>query len=152
VIRRIVPLAACLVLAYVFLRAGIPKIIDPAGFSLAVYRFQLAPYSLVNATAIYLPWLEVIAAILILWPRSRDAASLLITILLVIFIVALISALVRGLDVSCGCFTTNPDAHKLGIRNIIFDIFLLIIALVTFVMSIKTRSTPYGESTTLYGR
>lgn len=151
-IRRLILIVPCLVLAYVFFRAGIPKIIAPAGFSLAVYRFQLAPYSLVNATAIYLPWLEVIVAMLILWPRTRDAASLVITVLLLIFTAALISALARGLDVACGCFTTDPDAHEVGVRNIVRNVGLLAVAIFTFVMSIKTRKAPYGESTIQYGR
>ena len=138
--RYILPTAS-LVLAIVFLAAGIPKIFSPGEFSLAIYRFQLVPYSIVNIMAIYLPWIEVSSGILILLPYTRDAAALIITILLFIFTTSLISALIRGLDITCGCFTLNPDAYQIGIHNIVRNICLFAIAVFILVISRKARQS-----------
>ena len=149
--RRYLLLVACLYLAYVFIDAGIPKIKDPAAFARIIYNYQLAPSAWINLAAIYLPWLEIALGLFILWPRSRDAAALIVTVLLLVFTAAIISALARVLNISCGCFTTDPDANKAGIQNVARNVGFIAVAVFVLVMSFKTRSTPYGESTTLYG-
>lgn len=120
---------AALLLAIVFTAAAIPKLSDPAGFALAIHRYHLAPDGLINLMAIYLPWLEVIAALALLWPRTRAAGAWLITLMLILFTVALTSALARGLDVACGCFTTNPEAAHAGVVNVVRNLGLLLAAL-----------------------
>src|SRR6056297_2081821 len=73
------------ILAAVFLAAAVPKILDPHGFALAVFRYRLLPYSLVNVAALVVPWSEALAAVVLLaWPRLRPAALLLLTALLLV--------------------------------------------------------------------
>jgi hypothetical protein len=112
---RWVVLAATVAVAAVFVRAGLPKIADPAGFALAVYRYQMLPDSWVNLTALYLPWLEVVAAVvLLLIPRLRGAAALLILGLLLLFTTLIAVNLYRGIDVACGCFSVDPEVGHFG--------------------------------------
>jgi len=54
--------------------------------------------------AVYLPWLEVITALALFTQRLRLGAITLLSGLTVLFLGALISAWVRGLDIACGCF------------------------------------------------
>ena len=54
-------LAARLYLAHVFLFACWFKIIDPAAFALSVATYQLLPLSLINVTALVMPWAELLA-------------------------------------------------------------------------------------------
>jgi hypothetical protein len=42
--------------------------------------------------------------------------------LLLVFSVAIFQALVRGLDISCGCFTTNPAAERMTLWTLVWDL------------------------------
>jgi uncharacterized membrane protein YphA (DoxX/SURF4 family) len=91
-------------LAIIFFYAGIEKIINPRDVAIAIYNYQLLPDCTINLSAIFLPWLEVlIAASLIIGIYTRGA-SMLSALLFLIFATALTINLVRGLDISCGCF------------------------------------------------
>ena len=76
-----------LILAGFFLRACIPKIIDSHDFALAVFRYQMLPYNLVNIAAVFLPWTELVASLFLLFGklRWRCAGLALITGMLLLF-------------------------------------------------------------------
>jgi hypothetical protein len=38
------------------------------------------------------------------------------------FTILIVSALIRGLDISCGCFTQDPNAEKIGYRKILENV------------------------------
>jgi uncharacterized membrane protein YphA (DoxX/SURF4 family) len=105
--RPVIPIFALicrLTLAIIFFYAGIEKILQPQEFAVAIYNYQLLPDCTINLSAIFLPWLEVlIAASLVIGIYTRGAA-LLSSLLFLIFAMALTINLVRGLDISCGCF------------------------------------------------
>lgn len=124
-----VALLCRLLLAAVFLVAAVPKILAPHEFALAVFRYQLVPYPLVNLMGIYLPWLEFVAGLAILTPRFREAAAAILLGLLAIFTTAITINLVRGIDVSCGCFTVDPDAGPLNWWEVVRDVALMAAAL-----------------------
>jgi hypothetical protein len=97
--------AACLLVAAVFLLASVPKILNPAAFASAVYQMNLLPTILVNPVAIYLPWIEFVAACaLVILPPARRGALALLGFLLAAFTLALMVNFVRGTAMSCGCF------------------------------------------------
>jgi putative oxidoreductase len=62
--------------------------------------------------ALYLPWLELLCAAAVLTRRYERGALLLLAGWGGIFTVALASAWLRGLDISCGCFghSASPTA------------------------------------------
>jgi putative oxidoreductase len=96
-------------LSAVFLWAGTSKAPDPSAFALAIERYRLLPWPICAALALYLPWLEILAA-LGLWRRStRVGACLILFGLSVLFFGALASAFIRGLDISCGCFGESHE-------------------------------------------
>lgn len=116
----------CLVMAGVFLRAGLPKALNPEEFAVAVYRYQFLPDPLINVVALFVPWLEIVcAAALLTLPGLRKGAAWLVALMLIAFTVLLISAVLRGIDASCGCFSLNPDARDLGWRNVIRNLVFL---------------------------
>lgn len=91
-------------LAGIFIASAAPKVWNPGGFAAAVSAYKMLPNMIVNPLAVYLPWLELLAAVLLLFARSmRDAAILILTGLLLIYTVAVVVALARGLDIDCGC-------------------------------------------------
>lgn len=114
---------------FVFIYASVTKISDPEGFAQAIYNYKLLPLFLVNILAIILPWIELTTGILLLFGVSVKENSVILNGLLVIFIVAIIISLFRGLDINCGCFGT-VDGAKVGLQKILENIGLLILGFV----------------------
>jgi uncharacterized membrane protein YphA (DoxX/SURF4 family) len=105
--RPFIPLLALicrLTLAIIFFYAGIEKIIDPGDFAVAIYNYQLLPDCAINLSAIYLPWLEVLIAASLITGIFIRGAALISALLFLTFATALTINLVRGLNLSCGCF------------------------------------------------
>ena len=97
-----------LILAAVYIYAGLIKGLDPVKFAGQVANYQLLPYAwnyLVSAT---LPYLELLCGALLLLNMRVRPAVLILFVLNLVFMLALGSLIVRGIDIDCGCF--NPDA------------------------------------------
>jgi putative oxidoreductase len=112
-------------LAAFFLYAGVMKAWDPQEFGLEIARYRMVPQNLINLMAITLPWIEIVAGVLLvagLWAR---AAALACVGMNVVFIAAIISALHRGLDISCGCFGGGAEASKLSQATLWRDLLFL---------------------------
>ncbi len=125
---KIAVILSKLVLAAIFLLASVPKIIAPDEFAVAVFRYQLLPDAAVNLVAIFLPWVELVAAITILIPRTSAAAAAIIFGLLAVFTAAISIDLVRGIDISCGCFTLDANAGPIGWWEVVRDVAFLTMA------------------------
>lgn len=119
-------------LAGVFVAAAFHKVIDPAGFAVSVHRFDLLPDVMIHPMAILLPWLEITAGMTLLFARSwRQAATWLLFCLMLIFTMAAASAKWRGLNIDCGCFSSespSPIGWWLFVRNGILISAILILA------------------------
>jgi uncharacterized membrane protein YphA (DoxX/SURF4 family) len=88
----------------VFVYASLDKIADPAGFARIVYQWQLVGPVLSNLVAVTLPWIELVAGLLLIAGVWRRDAAAILGVLLVVFIVAASIVLVQGTDVdNCGC-------------------------------------------------
>ena len=92
-------------LGALFLVAGALKWRDPAGFAQEIANYHLLP-ALAPYLAVVLPAIEITAGLALLaaplsWRRAAAAALVLVT---AAFTVAVVSAVARGLDISCGCF------------------------------------------------
>jgi putative oxidoreductase len=87
-----------------FVLAGAAKAYDPGTFATEIQRYNLIPWTSGAIAAVYLPWLEILAGVLLILRRFERGALLLITCLLFVFTFALASATFRGLGIDCGCF------------------------------------------------
>jgi uncharacterized membrane protein YphA (DoxX/SURF4 family) len=117
-----------LLLGGVFVAAGFVKIIDPAGFAVDVANYRLLPHATVNLVAITLPWVELIAGGFLMFGKWPRASAALIALMMAVFIVAIASAVLRGLDVRCGCFGT-VEGRKIGVTTFLQDGALFLMAL-----------------------
>ena len=115
-----------LFLGFVFIYAAVTKISEPEGFSQAIYNYKLLPLFLVNILAIILPWIELTAGVLLIFGVLVKENSAILNGLLIIFIIAIVVSLFRGLDINCGCFGT-VDGSKVGLIKILENIGLLIL-------------------------
>jgi len=104
-------LAVSLVLAAVFLYAGVDKIRDPLQFADSVAGFAILPVAFIDPLALSLPLFEMACGALLLFPRARRVGALAIALISVVFFVALLSALLRGLTLDCGCFGAGAPSR-----------------------------------------
>ena len=122
-----------LLLGGLFIYAGVVKALDPAGFAGEVANYQILPYRLNFLVASTLPFIELLAGLLLVINRKVRPATLVIGGLNLVFMVALSSLLIRGLDIDCGCF--RPGVHTSSQAALWRDAGLMVLASVTFVGS-----------------
>ena len=133
---------ARIAVAAMFLGACIAKIHHPELFALAVHRYRILPGEFVNAVAIILPWIELLSglALLVAPPRLRAAGALIITGMLAVFTAAISLNLVRGIEASCGCFSTRADAAVSDGWNLVRNGALIWLALMVFLDACRRAS------------
>jgi len=113
------------VVGLMFIYASLYKIIDPGEFARSIQNYKIAPYGITNLMALILPWIEFLSGLFLIIGRGMIRGStLLISGMLIAFMVALISAIVRGLDIECGCLfssgqSSDYDLYLSLFRNII---------------------------------
>ncbi len=109
-------------LGAVFIAASIDKIQNPEAFATTIANYRVLPYTLINGVAILLPWLEFVAGALLVLGVWIRANTIIVWGLLFAFCIVISQALLRGLDISCGCFSTNPDAERMSLWTLIWDV------------------------------
>jgi uncharacterized membrane protein len=93
-----------LAIAALFLFAAITKLVDPSSFAQQIANYQLTPWPATAVLSVFLPALELCVGGCLLLGRWENGALAWVAILLIIFSGALLSAIVRGLSIDCGCF------------------------------------------------
>lgn len=119
-----------LLLGGVFLWAGVVKVLDVPAFAGQIAAYQLLPYAWNYAVAATLPYVELAAGTLLLVNLRVRPAALLVAALNGVFIVVLLSVLVRGLNIDCGCF--GPDAGTTPLQALGRDVLLLALAVAVY--------------------
>jgi putative oxidoreductase len=103
-IKRYLPLVMRVALGGIFMYAAILKIADPVAFAGSVAAYRILPYFASYLAAATLPFLELSCGLLLVAGYRVRGGALIIAGLNLLFMVALGSAIVRGLDIDCGCF------------------------------------------------
>ena len=132
--------------AAVFLAAAITKIVDPAAFVASIQTYRLIPDGAAAIFAVWLPWLELSAALAIFPRRQRSGASWLLLALTVVFLIALSQAWLRGLDISCGCFGSTATVRGAAYLGFLFRDGLLAAAIAFLLWQESLAAHPPGES------
>jgi uncharacterized membrane protein YphA (DoxX/SURF4 family) len=109
----------------IFVYAGLVKIADPQGFAHALYNYHILPSWLINPLAICLPWIEIIAGTSLLAGVMVPGGALVASGMLMIFAVAIVGSLIRGLNIVCGCFSTSAAAEPITWLTVVRDLLLL---------------------------
>lgn len=125
-LHSVLLLACRLLLGGVFAYASLAKIGDPVRFAEIVHNYRILPIATENILAIALPWIELGAGLLLIAGLLTRSNALLTNLLLVVFIAAISASLVRGIDMTCGCFTLNAEGRHIGWITLLVDVLLLI--------------------------
>jgi uncharacterized membrane protein YphA (DoxX/SURF4 family) len=97
-------LAFRLILGGVLLVAGALKVSDPYSSATSVRAYQILPVDLANFLGFVLPFAEVVIGIFLIvgiWVRLNAITG---GALMVMFIIAIGQAWIRGISLDCGCF------------------------------------------------
>jgi len=122
--EKVIAMILRLIVGGVFIYAGALKALDPAQFAVDVDNFRLLPYPLACAMGVYLPWLEIVCGAALAFGIFRPGATLLLAGILIGFLIALVTAWARGLDIHCGCFGHSSGKSHLW-ASVLLDVALL---------------------------
>ncbi len=103
------------VIGWLFIVAGVLKVVDPVAFVQAVEGYRILSGPAASLLALYLPWLEILCGAGLVVRRFYTGSIALLAALTVVFIVALVSAWARGLDIECGCFGPSGSVGQIGV-------------------------------------
>ena len=120
-----------LVLAGVFLYAGLPKLTHLDASRRSVRAYDLFSYDVANVIGTILPLAEVALGVILLVGLFTRFAAIISALLLVIFIAGIASAWARGISIDCGCFSEGgavAASQTKYPREIGRDIVFLILA------------------------
>ncbi len=126
---RFVSVVARVLLGLVFLAAGGLKGMNPHGSAIAVGAFQMTPPMLSLVGGILLPAIEVVTGAALLTGFFLRGALVLSFGLSTMFATGVVSVMVRGLDLECGCFGHLAITPRAGWGTIAFDGSLLALTL-----------------------
>ena len=87
----------------VFVYASYDKILDPGKFARDIANYHIVPFGLENSIAIILPWLELLIGAGIILGIFLDGSVVLSGSFLILFIVMIFQAMMRGFNIECGC-------------------------------------------------
>lgn len=122
-IGKLVLLAIRLAVSGTFIYAALGKIARPDEFYASISNYQILSGNLSVVMAYFLPALELLCGAMFLTDRFLLPSGIITVILLAVFIAAVLSASLRGLDISCGCFA--GEGKRGGYWGVIFrDLFL----------------------------
>lgn len=127
------------VIGGIFIYAGVLKAAEPIRFANDVENYHVIPWALGVRLAFYLPWLEILCGVALIFRRLYAGALVTLFALTLIFVGATVSAKVRGIDITCGCFGHASD-------NLGFTAHLALnLVILTAIVSLMRRATGHIE-------
>ncbi len=126
----ILALAVRLLLGGIFIFAALDKIAEPDAFAKSIGNYHIIPNAALNLMALTMPWIELLAGIFLVIGVRIRASSALISGMLIVFIIAIISAILRGYNINCGCFAQTSQgaatkASQVGWMKVLEDTAML---------------------------
>ena len=119
--------AARMFLGVLFLIYGAEKLTNVADFAHNIYNYRILPLPLVNIAALLFIWTEITVGILLIAGAAVRGSALVTGAMLVTFIIAILAAMARGLEIDCGC--TAGSNEKVGWLKVFEDLGLLAVAI-----------------------
>jgi len=115
-----------------FLWSSLPKIHQPYDFLSSVYNYELVGPKLGMLVAMVLPWLELLAGVCLVGGIFVSGALLTCIGMSAMFTFVIASALYRGLEISCGCFSSS-DAGVISYWTLIRACVILLLSTAAYI-------------------
>jgi rhodanese-related sulfurtransferase/uncharacterized membrane protein YphA (DoxX/SURF4 family) len=131
-----------------FIWAAWSKIENPFLFAKAIWNYDIVPGQIINISALWLPMLELLAGVCLIFGFLRKGSSTIISGLLIVFIVAVSYNVLRGHEFDCGCTATGTMLTDLYLEGwdskyllLLRDVGLLAMSVIGFSMAKSTKQT-----------
>jgi len=112
-----------IILGAVFLWASFGKILEPGDFARSISNYHIVPFGIENIVALILPWLELLIGMGLILGIMVDGSVQISAILLVMFILMIGQAMLRGFNIECGCGL--KEGEMIGLNKILENIVFL---------------------------
>ena len=132
--NKTVQLISQILLGSLFVYASVGKILNPSDFASVISNYKLLPSILIKPTSFALPIIELLLGIFLILNFYPKISAIILCIFLIIFMIAIFSTILRGININCGCFGNLYPESDLPNSNqwilILRDVFFLIIGLI----------------------
>ncbi|MBI44646.1 MAG: hypothetical protein CMG66_00580 [Candidatus Marinimicrobia bacterium] len=143
--KYLIPIISRLILGFIFIYFSWDKILSPDSFAKLIVNYDMLPISLIKIGALILPWLEFIIGVCLILGVVLDTSATISISLLLLFILMISQALLRGKSIDCGCLlsdindlsASNKRMHM--IQRIIQDICFIAYAIIVKYRAIFRR-------------
>jgi putative oxidoreductase len=122
--------------------ASLDKLGNSSQFSESVGNYRILPSALVPLAAVVVPWFEFFTGLCLAFGFLPKGSALIFCVLMAGYAVSIGSALVRGIDLNCGCFNMDWKETETG-WTVLRD--LLLLALGTIVLVSKNTYAELGR-------
>ena len=112
-----------IILGAVFLWASFGKILEPGDFARSISNYHIVPFGIENIIALILPWLELLIGMGLILGIMVDGSVQVSAILLIMFILMIGQAMLRGFNIECGCGL--KEGEMIGLNKILENIVFL---------------------------
>lgn len=119
------------IVGFVFIFASIHKIADPESFAKSIENYRVLPIFFINVVAITIPWIELIIGLFLIFGVLIKASSFITAFLMAFFSILVLLTIIRGIDISCGCFSSNTP-NPIGWQKFFENIALFILSLLVY--------------------
>ncbi len=155
--RRIIIWLGRIVLAVVFVYAGLAKMIrwdmhprPPFGIATSLFALQIDSYQMIPPwmtlqVAHWLPWAEIAVGLLLLIGWQLRIWSTIVTLIIGGFFTAVVRAYALHLDINCGCFA-KPE--PLTGMTVLRDGLLFLLAVLMTVFTFQEARKPHPWAAT----
>ncbi|GAB4363865.1 MAG: hypothetical protein Kow0042_02020 [Calditrichia bacterium] len=125
-----------IVLGMLFIIAAYGKLLNPQDFAINIENYRVLGEWLSRWIAVILPPLELIVGIMLIAGVWLQANFIIALLLYLVFDIMIFQAYLRGLDISCGCFST-ADSGPIDFQKISENIVLTALTLIGFLFIFK---------------
>ena len=112
-----------IILGAFFLWASFGKILEPGDFARSISNYHIVPFGIENIVALILPWLELLIGMGLILGIMVDGSVQISAILLIMFILMIGQAMLRGFNIECGCGL--KEGEMIGLNKILENIVFL---------------------------
>ncbi len=100
------------------------KIQFPFEFAEAIQNYRIFGEGLSRWIAVWIPYLEILTGLFLILGIWIDAAVFINSSLMLIFLIMVVQAYFRNLDIQCGCYAFDEDS-RINMIKIFENLFLL---------------------------
>tara|TARA_Y100001970_G_scaffold291703_1_gene429905 strand:- start:1228 stop:2304 length:1077 start_codon:yes stop_codon:yes gene_type:complete len=134
--RYLIPIISRMILGFIFIYFSWDKILDPKLFSGVIQNYDIVPFGFENLIALFLPYFEFLIGVLLILGIFVDISSIISISLLIMFVLMIGQAYLRGKSIDCGCLlsdlndSSSYDKRMYMLKRIVQDICFIVYAII----------------------